>query len=43
MTALGRQPHVTRRRKREICDFGEVGGKLAIGKTSSPHTDKLTL
>lgn len=43
IAAFSRQPRVTRWRKREICDFGEAGGKLAIGKRSSTHRDRLTL
>lgn len=40
---FSRQPCVTRWRKREICDFGEAGRKLATGKRSSTHRDRLTL
>lgn len=43
ITALSRQPCVTRWRKRDICDFGEAGGKLAIEKRSSTHRDRPTL
>lgn len=43
ITALSRLPSVTRWRKREICDFGEAEGKLAIGKRSSTHRDRPSL